>query len=28
VLTGVDKVVEAWLVDHMPGWLLELTTTI
>jgi cytochrome c-type biogenesis protein len=26
-LTGTDKLVEAWMVDHMPGWLLELTTT-
>ena len=25
-LTGADKRVEAWMVDRMPQWLLELTT--
>jgi cytochrome c biogenesis protein CcdA len=25
-LTGADKTIEAWMVDHMPPWLLELTT--
>ena len=27
-LTGADKVIEAWMVDHMPGWLLDLTTAL
>ena len=27
-LTGVDKTIEAWMVDHMPGWLLDLTTAL
>lgn len=27
-LTGADKVIEAKLVDHMPGWLLDLTTVL
>jgi cytochrome c-type biogenesis protein len=27
-LTGADKAVEAWMVDHMPGWLLDLTTAL
>ncbi|HEV8457956.1 MAG TPA: cytochrome c biogenesis protein CcdA, partial [Methylomirabilota bacterium] len=27
-LTGADKVIETWLVDHMPGWLLALTTRL
>jgi cytochrome c biogenesis protein CcdA len=27
-LTGVDKVAETWLVDHMPPWLLALTTAL
>jgi cytochrome c-type biogenesis protein len=27
-LTGVDKVIEAWMVDHMPAWLLDLTTAL
>jgi hypothetical protein len=25
-VTGTDKVLEAWMVDHMPDWLLTLTT--
>lgn len=27
-VTGADKIVEAWMVDHMPGWLLDLTTAL
>lgn len=27
-LTGADKVIETWLVDQMPGWLLALTTRL
>lgn len=27
-LTGVDKIIEAWLVDRMPAWLLDLTTAL
>jgi len=27
-LTGGDKVIEAWMVEHMPQWLLDLTTRI
>lgn len=27
-LTGADKVAETWMVDHMPTWLLELTTVL
>jgi len=27
-LTGADKVAEAWMVDHMPAWLLALTTAL
>lgn len=27
-LTGADKAIEAWMVDHMPEWLLDLTTRI
>jgi hypothetical protein len=27
-LSGTDKTIEAWMVDHMPGWLLDLTTRI
>ena len=27
-LTGGDKVVEAWMVERMPQWLLDLTTRI
>jgi hypothetical protein len=26
--TGVDKRIEAWMVEHMPGWLIDLTTAI
>ena len=26
ILTGADKQMEAWLVDHSPGWLTKLTT--
>jgi cytochrome c biogenesis protein CcdA len=25
-LTGTDKTIEAWLVDHMPEWLIDLST--
>ena len=27
-LTGADKVIEAWMVERMPGWLLDLTTAL
>ena len=27
-LTGADKVAETWMVEHMPGWLVELTTAL
>jgi cytochrome c biogenesis protein CcdA len=27
-ITGVDKRVETWLVDHMPEWLINLTTSV
>jgi cytochrome c-type biogenesis protein len=27
-LTGTDKAIEAWMVDRMPQWLLDLTTRI
>jgi cytochrome c biogenesis protein CcdA len=27
-LTGADKTIEAWMVDHMPPWLLALTTVL
>lgn len=27
-LTGADKIAETWLVDHMPAWLLALTTAL
>jgi hypothetical protein len=27
-ITGVDKHVETWLVDHMPEWLINLTTSV
>lgn len=27
-LTGVDKLIEAWMVEHMPDWLINLTTAI
>ena len=26
ILTGADKPIEAWLVDHSPSWLTQLTT--
>lgn len=26
--TGVDKRIEAWMLDHMPEWLLALSTTV
>ncbi|MDE2000374.1 MAG: cytochrome c biogenesis protein CcdA, partial [Burkholderiales bacterium] len=26
ILSGADKPVEAWLVDHSPSWLTKLTT--
>lgn len=28
ILSGTDKVVETWLLDHAPMWLIRLTTTI
>lgn len=27
-MTGVDKLIEAWMVEHMPDWLIDLTTAI
>lgn len=27
-LTGGDKLVEAWMVDRMPQWLIDLTTSV
>jgi cytochrome c biogenesis protein CcdA len=27
-LTGADKVAETWMVEHMPAWLVELTTAL
>jgi hypothetical protein len=27
-VTGADKVIEAWMVERTPGWLLDLTTWI
>ena len=27
-VTGADKAIETWMVDHMPGWLVELTTRL
>ncbi|MGS8281428.1 hypothetical protein ACU7AI_26040 [Pseudomonas aeruginosa] len=26
ILTGADKPMEAWLVEHSPAWLTQLTT--
>jgi len=26
IATGTDKALEAWILDHSPGWLTELTT--
>jgi hypothetical protein len=26
ILSGADKTVEAWLVDHSPEWITTLTT--
>ena len=26
ILSGADKSLETWLVDHSPGWLTSLTT--
>jgi len=26
ILTGWDKGIETWVVDHTPGWLVELST--
>jgi len=26
ILTGTDKLIEAWLVDQSPSWLTQLTT--
>jgi len=27
-MSGVDKRIEAWMVEHMPEWLIDLTTTL
>jgi hypothetical protein len=27
-VTGADKRIEAWMLDHMPEWLLALTTAV
>jgi cytochrome c biogenesis protein CcdA len=27
-LTGADKIIETWMVDRMPGWLVDLTTAL
>jgi cytochrome c biogenesis protein CcdA len=27
-MTGADKRVETWLVDHLPEWLIALTTSV
>ncbi len=27
-MTGTDKVIEAWMVDRMPDWLVDLTTRL
>jgi cytochrome c biogenesis protein CcdA len=27
-LTGIDKRIEAWMVEHMPNWVIDLTTAI
>jgi cytochrome c biogenesis protein CcdA len=27
-LSGADKAIEAWMVDHMPAWLLDLGTAL
>jgi cytochrome c biogenesis protein CcdA len=27
-VTGTDKVLETWMIDHMPDWLLTLTTRL
>ncbi len=26
ILTGADKPMEAWLVEHSPAWITQLTT--
>jgi cytochrome c-type biogenesis protein len=28
VITGADKQIEAWLVEHSPQWLTWLTTSV
>ena len=28
ILTGADKRFEIWVLDHAPGWLIDLTTSI
>lgn len=28
ILTGADKVVETWLLEHSPDWLLDLTVSV
>ncbi len=28
ILTGADKQFEAWMLDHAPAWLIDLTTSI
>lgn len=27
-VSGADKIVEAWMIDHMPAWLIDLTTSL
>jgi hypothetical protein len=27
-MTGTDKAIETWMVDHMPDWLVDLTTRL
>lgn len=28
ILTGIDRLIESFLVDHSPSWLIDLTTTL
>jgi cytochrome c-type biogenesis protein len=28
IVSGADKLAEAWLVEHSPAWLTELTTRL
>jgi hypothetical protein len=27
-LSGADRAIEAWLLEHMPDWLVDLTTRL